>query len=135
LTFLVDRGIIKYTKDIVLYVICIELKQEEKKMAEQVLIQFRVDKELKQDVAEICDALGTDMPTVFRMCMKQIKIARGIPFSTRLPESIVTRAEAMEAFEEMRKQAADVPEMSLEEINEEIRATRADRKAREAANK
>ncbi len=41
----------------------------------------------------------------------------------------------MEAFEEMRKQAADVPEMSLEEINEEIRATRADRKAREAANK
>ncbi len=135
MTFLVDRGIIKYTKDIVLYVICIELKQEEKKMAEQVLIQFRVDKELKQDVAEICDALGTDMPTVFRMCMKQIKIARGIPFSTRLPESIVTRAEAMEAFEEMRKQAADVPEMSLEEINEEIRATRADRKAREAANK
>ncbi len=132
---MVDRGIIKYTKDIVLYVICIELKQEEKKMAEQVLIQFRVDKELKQDVAEICDALGTDMPTVFRMCMKQIKIARGIPFSTRLPESIVTRAEAMEAFEEMRKQAADVPEMSLEEINEEIRATRADRKAREAANK
>ena len=131
MTFLVDRGIIKYTKDIVLYVICIELKQEEKKMAEQVLIQFRVDKELKQDVAEICDALGTDMPTVFRMCMKQIKIARGIPFSTRLPESIVTRAEAMEAFEEMRKQAADVPEMSLEEINEEIRATRADRKARE----
>ena len=104
-------------------------------MAEQVLIQFRVDKELKQDVAEICDALGTDIPTVFRMCMKQIKIARGIPFSTRLPESIVTRAEAIEAFEGMRKQAADVPEMSLEEINEEIRATRVDRKAREAANK
>ena len=128
-------GIIKYTKDIVLYVICIEIKQEEKKMAEEVLIQFRVDKELKQDVAEICDALGTDMPTVFRMCMKQIKIARGIPFSTRLPESIVTRAEAMETFEEMRKQAADVPEMSLEEINEEIRATRADRKVREVANR
>lgn len=103
-------------------------------MAEQVLIQFRADKELKQDVAEICDALGTDMPTVFRMCMKQIKIARGIPFSTKLPENVVTRAEAMEAFEEMRRQAADVPEMSLDEINEEIRAARAERKARKAAN-
>ena len=99
-------------------------------MAEQVLVQFRVDKELKQEAAEICEALGTDLPTVFRMCMKQIKIARGIPFSTRLPENIVTRAEAMEAFEEMRRQAADVPEMSLDEINEEIRAARVERKAR-----
>jgi DNA-damage-inducible protein J len=98
-------------------------------MAEQVLIQFRVDKDLKQDVADICDALGTDMPTIFRMCMKQMKIVRGIPFSTRLPEDIVTRREALEAFDEMRRQAADVPEMSLEEINEEIRSVRAERKA------
>lgn len=102
-------------------------------MAEQVLIQFRVDKNLKQDVADICEALGTDMPTVFRMCMKQIMIVRGIPFSTRLPENVVTRAEALEAFEEMRRQAADVPEMSLNEINEEIRSVRAERKVRKAA--
>ncbi len=97
-------------------------------MAEQVLVQFRVDKDLKQDVADICDALGTDLPTVFRMCMKQIKIVRGIPFSTRLPENVVTRSEALDAFEEMRGQAADVPEMSMEEINEEIRSSRAERK-------
>lgn len=103
-------------------------------MAEQVLIQFRVDKELKQEVADICDALGTDIPTVFRMCMKQIKIARGIPFSTKLPENVVTRTEALEAFEAMRRQTVDIPEMSLEEINEEIRKARADRKAREAKN-
>ena len=102
-------------------------------MAEQVLVQFRVDKDLKQDVAEICDALGTDMPTVFRMCMKQIKIARGIPISTKLPESVVTRSEALDAFEEMRRQAADVPEMSLEEINEEIRSSRAERNSGKAA--
>jgi hypothetical protein len=44
----------------------------------------------------------------------------------------VTRAEALDAFEEMRKQAADVPEMSLEEINEEIRSARAERKSRGA---
>ncbi len=95
-------------------------------MAEQVLIQFRVDKDLKQDVADICDALGTDMPTIFRMCMKQIKIVKGIPFSTKLPENYVTRADALEAFEEMHRQAADVPEMSLEKINEEIYNARAE---------
>jgi DNA-damage-inducible protein J len=103
-------------------------------MAEQVLVQFRVDKDLKQDVSDICDALGTDMPTVFRMCMKQIKITRGIPFATKLPESVVTRGEALEAFEEMRRQAADVPEMSLDEINEEIRSVRASRKRGKVEN-
>lgn len=102
-------------------------------MSEQALIQFRVDRELKQEAAEICDALGTDLPTVFRMCMKQMKIVRGIPFSTRLPEDMVTREEALRAFDAMRKQASDVPEMSLDEINEEISAARAARKARKAA--
>ena len=98
-------------------------------MAEQALIQFRVDKDLKQEVAEICEALGTDMPTVFRKCMKQIRIVRGIPFSTRLPETVVTRTEALHAFDRLRREAADVPEMSIDEINEEIAAVRAERKA------
>ena len=98
-------------------------------MSEQALIQFRVDKDLKQDVAEICEALGTDMPTVFRMCMKQMRIVRGIPFPTRLPETVVTRREALDAFDEMRRQAADVPEMTLDEINAEIRAARAERES------
>ena len=102
-------------------------------MAEQALIQFRVDKDLKQEVAEICDALGTDMPTVFRMCMKQIKIIRGITFPTKLPETVVTRSEAMNAFNQLRQEAAGIPEMSLDEINEEIEAVRAERKAGKAA--
>ena len=36
----------------------------------------------------------------------------------------VTRTEALRAFEELRRQAADVPEMSLEEINQEITEVR-----------
>ena len=92
-------------------------------MTEQVLIQFRVDKELKQEVSEICDALGTDMPTVFRMCMKQMQIARGIPFPTKLPEKTITRAEALNAFHQLRREAANLPEMSLDEINEEVKAS------------
>ena len=129
LTSFTVGSIINHTNSILMYGIVNEkgVKGGER-MAEQVLIQFRVDKDLKQDVADICDALGTDIPTVFRMCMKQIIITRGIPFSTRLPEKAVTREEALDAFEEMRRQAADVPEMSLEEINGEIRGARADRR-------
>lgn len=61
-------------------------------MAEQVLIQFRADKALKQEVT--------------------------------LPENTITRAESKNAFHELRRQAADVPEMTLDEINAEISAIR-----------
>lgn len=98
-------------------------------MAEQTLVQFRVDKELKQEVTAIYDALGIDLPTAFRMFMKRSKMVRGIPFETTLPDNVVTRAEALDAFEELRRQASDVPEMSLDEINAEISEVRATRKA------
>ena len=67
------------------------------------------------------------------MCMKQIKNVRGILFSTKLPETVVTRSEAMNAFDQLRQEAADTPEISLDEINEEISAVRAERKAGKAA--
>ena len=40
---------------------------------------------------------------------------------------------AMNAFDQLRQEAAGVPEMSLDEINEEIAEARAERKARKAA--
>ena len=97
-------------------------------MTEQVLIQFRADKELKQEVAEIYEALGMDLPTAFRMFMTRSKMVKGLPFQATLPENTVTRAEAKKAFYDLRRQASEVPEMSLDEINEEIATTRAERR-------
>ena len=45
-------------------------------MAEQILIQFRADKALKQEVSEIYERLGMDLPTAFRMFMARIFIFR-----------------------------------------------------------
>ena len=42
-------------------------------MAEQVLVQFRVDKDLKQEVADIYEELGMDLPTALRVFMKKSK--------------------------------------------------------------
>ena len=36
-------------------------------MAEQVLVQVRVDKKLKEEVSEIYEMLGLDLPTAIRM--------------------------------------------------------------------
>ncbi len=96
-------------------------------MSEQILIQFRADKALKQEVAEIYERLGMDLPTAFRMFMAKSKMVKGLPFEALLPENTITRAEAKTAFHELRTQAADVSEMTLDEINAEIQAARAER--------
>ena len=96
-------------------------------MAEQVLIQFRADKALKQDVADIYEQLGMDLPTAFRMFMKKSKQVRGLPFDAILPETNA-REDFRTAFNTLREEASDTPEMTLEEINAEISAARADRK-------
>ena len=49
-------------------------------MAEQTLVQARVDKELKQEVTEIYEARGMDVPTAIRMCWVRSKMVRGIRF-------------------------------------------------------
>ena len=97
-------------------------------MAEQTLVQARVDKELKQEVSEIYEALGMDLPTAIRMFFVRSKMVRGIPFDTTLPKNVVTRAEALSALDDMFNQASDVPEMSPDEINAEIVEVRAARK-------
>jgi len=98
-------------------------------MAKQVLVQTRIDKTLKEEVAEIYEALGMDLPTAIRMFFTKSKMSRGLPFDTTLPENVVTRSEALSAFHELRKNASDVQEMSLEEINQVIASVRAKRKA------
>ena len=99
-------------------------------MAEQVLIQFRADKALKQEVSEIYESLGMDLPTAFRMFMIRSKIEKGLPFDAKLPDNASTRSEALSTFNELRRQAVNLPEMSLNEINSEIDAVRAERRAR-----
>ena len=96
-------------------------------MAEQVLVQFRVDKALKEEVADIYSQLGMDLPTAFRMFLNKNKQVRGLPFDAILPP-VTKREDFRSAFYSLRNEAADTPEMSLDEINAEISATRAERK-------
>ncbi len=97
-------------------------------MAEQVLVQFRADKALKQEVSDIYSQLGMDLPTAFRMFMAKSKQVRGLPFDAVLPEQNNKRDDLRSAFNALREEAASIPEMSLEEINAEISATRSKRK-------
>lgn len=100
-------------------------------MAEQVLNQFRSDKALRDDCVAIYAAMGMDLNTAFRMFMERTRMVNGLPFPAVLPERYrITRSEALATINALRDEAADLPEPSLEEINAEIAAARAERKAR-----
>ena len=75
-------------------------------MSEQVMNQFRSDRQLREDCVAIYEALG-------------------------MPESTMTRADARKVIASVRREAADAPEFALDEINAEIEAAREERKARE----
>lgn len=57
-------------------------------------------------------------------------MVRGLPFPAVLPETKMTRADAQRAIDDLRAEAAELPEMTLDEINAEINAARAERKSR-----
>ena len=99
-------------------------------MAQQVLHQFRWDKQLREDCVAIYSVSGMDRNTAFRMFMERTRAVRGLPFPAVLPERTISSREALEVFQKMREETADLPEMTLDEINEEIRQARAARKAR-----
>ncbi len=99
-------------------------------MAEQVLNQFRSDKTLREDCIAIYEAMGMDLNTAFRMFMERTRMVRGLPFPAVLPEKQMTKAEAKKAIDEIRAEAKDYPEITLDEINAEISAARAERKER-----
>ena len=101
-------------------------------MAEQALIQFRADRDLKEEVTDIFASIGLDMSTALRMFLIKARHVRGLPFEAVLPKTELTRKDALSIIEDARKQMTSIPEMTLDEINAEIHAARTERKAHKA---
>ncbi|MCM1134161.1 MAG: type II toxin-antitoxin system RelB/DinJ family antitoxin [Clostridium sp.] len=100
-------------------------------MAEQALVQVRLDKDLRDEVASIYAEMGLDIPTAIRMFFARTKIEKGLPFAATLPrtDEKILREKGLQALENIRANAGTLPEMTLDEINAEIAAARAERKA------
>ena len=98
-------------------------------MSEQVLNQFRSDKALRDDCIAIYGAMGLDLNTAFRMFMERTRMVHGLPFPAVLPEGYITEQKTGKAaFAALRSQAAELPELTLDEINAEIAASRTERR-------
>lgn len=123
----------------------------------QTMVQIRVDKELKDQVANIYDAIGIDIPTAIRMFFKRSISVGGLPFDCRMnalancPEKMAVKKSLAERIAEKRQMAGESfsrsmdegraafamvreeaakreYELTLDDINDEIAKSRKERK-------
>lgn len=97
-------------------------------MASSVL-QVRVDDELKQTASAVYEDLGLDLPTAIRMFLKRSVQVNGVPFSMTISrqDDGAERMKANLRSLNANAKANGTSEMTLEEIDEEIAASRRER--------
>ncbi len=87
-----------------------------------------MDEGLKKQFDALCADFGMNATTAFNVFARAVVRERKIPFEIQASEEI-TRQTGMQAFLSLRAQAKEngVQDLSLEEINEEIRLVRSER--------
>lgn len=91
------------------------------------LVQFRTDDATKTKAMDICRRLGIDLPTYMRMCVSRLVQENGIPFSMKIDDDKENSAiEAMKSASRIARNNG-IDDMTLDEINAEISATRKQR--------
>jgi DNA-damage-inducible protein J len=90
------------------------------------LLQVRVEDSLKNDAAEVFEQLGIDTSTAVRMFLKRTVMENGIPFKMTLPKEPYRAERGYRAMVELGDSAEKngLSDMSLDEINAEIDASR-----------
>jgi addiction module antitoxin, RelB/DinJ family len=93
----------------------------------QTAMTIRMDNDLKVQFDALCDEFGMSTNTAFNIFARMVVRKRRIPFIIEAPskEEIIDKGKA--AFDEIKAKALleELPALTLEEINEEIRKARA----------
>ena len=94
----------------------------------QSAVTVRLDSEIKSQFDELCEQFGMSANTAFNIFVKAVIRNRSIPFTIR--GSRLEQPSALDLFMRQRKaaEASKEPEMTLDDINAEIRAAREERR-------
>ena len=95
------------------------------------LLQVRVEDSLKDQSAAVFESLGIDTSTAVRMFLKRAVMENGIPFRMTLPKTPYNAERGYRAMVEISECAEKdgLSDMTLDEINAEIDASRRERAA------
>ena len=88
---------------------------------------------MKSQFDELCGQFGMSANTAFNIFVKAVIRSRSIPFTIR--GNRTEAPSALDLFMQQRRaaEASQEPEMTLDEINAEIRAARAERRKKQQA--
>lgn len=94
------------------------------------LLQVRVEDSLKDEAAQVFERLGIDTSTAVRMFLKRVIMENGIPFRMTLPKTPYNAERGYRAMLEIGEASEKngLSDMTLDEINAEIEASRCKRK-------
>lgn len=87
------------------------------------VLQVRVDEDLKNQATLIFNGLGIDLSTAIRMFLKKAVLERGIPFEAKFDEVTLKGILAIDRMRTISEENGN-SEMTLDEINEEIKLAR-----------
>jgi DNA-damage-inducible protein J len=103
-------------------------------MAETTNLNIRIDRDLKAEADQIFSALGMNLTTAITVFVKQAVRQRKIPFEVAL-DSGISMQDLVAASERIWSNSLQngTDKMTLDEIDAEIAASRAERKTRRAS--
>lgn len=93
----------------------------------QQAMTIRIDSKIKSQFDILCEQFGMSANTAINIFVNAVVRSKSIPFKISVSEqSLTTKEKAQQAFSSIRKRAesSTEPEMTLDEINEEIRIAR-----------
>ena len=99
----------------------------------KVSVTVNMDSRMKEQIDQFCAMSGNTQEQTFDEMMRMWERIVFVPW-TEYSNKEKARREGMQAFRRIRQmsEAGELPEMTLDEINAEIAAVRAERHAREA---
>lgn len=91
----------------------------------QVSMTVRMDSQLKQNFDALCQQFGMSANAAMNIFANAVVVYRKIPFEIKASERDDSM-KGLEAFREIRRMAesGQLPDLTLDEINEEIRLAR-----------
>ena len=91
------------------------------------LVQFRIDEKQRKQAEDICEQLGFDLSSYLRMSVTRLVREKRVPFELSLDSG--EDSAYLKALDRMHRRAEEngTADMTLEEINAEIAAARAEK--------
>lgn len=95
----------------------------------QTSMTVRIDNAQKAMFDKLCEQFGMSANTAINIFVRTVIRTKSIPFTIKANEED-SKSKALEAFRSLRETAESgiTPELSLDEINAEIKATRQERR-------